>query len=212
MGIQLKHSSSFHPETDGQTERINSIIEQYLRAFVNFHQDNWVQWLPLAEFAMNNVPSETTGVSPFFANYGFNPQLGAEPSQPCPLNLPTTQRRQFFKANTVTDRFQRILTQLKALAQQSIDRYEQNANAHREEAPKYTVGQEVFINTRNMKTNRPMKKGDDKMAGPYPILKVYKRACLVNLSPHMKIFPVFYTSLLKPKSDTPGFPGQTLIN
>ena len=62
-----------------------------------------------------------------------------------------------------------------------------------------------------MKTNRTIKKGDDKMAGPYPILKVYKRACLVDLPPHMKIFPVFHTSLLKPKSDS-GFPGQALIN
>jgi hypothetical protein len=80
---------------DGQTERVNSGIEQYLRAFMNFHQNDWVQWLPLAEFAANNVISETTGVSPFFANYGFNPRLGVEPSKPCPPNL---NHAQFSKA------------------------------------------------------------------------------------------------------------------
>ncbi|KAI1668825.1 reverse transcriptase [Pyrenophora tritici-repentis] len=105
LGIRLKHSSSFHPQTDGQTERVNSAVEQYLRAFMNFHQDDWVHWLPLAEFAMNNVISETTGVSPFFANYGFNPRLGTEPSKPCPPNISDVQKKQFYKANTVADRF-----------------------------------------------------------------------------------------------------------
>jgi hypothetical protein len=84
---------------------------------MNYHQDDWVDWLPLAEFAANNVVSETTGVSPFFANYGFNPQLGVEPSTPCSPNLTAAQRAQFYKANTVTDRFDRIVTQLKALTQ-----------------------------------------------------------------------------------------------
>ena len=59
LSIRLKHSSAFHPETDGQTERMNAGIEQYLRAFMNFHQDDWVDWLPLAEFAANNATSET---------------------------------------------------------------------------------------------------------------------------------------------------------
>ncbi|KAI1663257.1 reverse transcriptase [Pyrenophora tritici-repentis] len=115
LGVTLKHSSSFHPETNSQTERVNSSIEAYLRAFMNFHQDDWVQWLPLAEFAMNNVISETTGVSPFFANYGYNPQLGIEPSKPAPPNLSMAQKQQFYRANAVADRFERIITQLKAL-------------------------------------------------------------------------------------------------
>ena len=212
LGVRLRHSSAFHPETDGQTERVNAGVEQYLRAFMNFHQDDWVDWLPLAEFAANNVVSETTGVSPFFANYGFHPQLGIEPTKPCPPNLSPAQKRQFYKANVVADRFDRILTQLKALARLSSQRYEENANESRAEAPRYLVGEEVYINTRNMKTNRPMKKGDDKWAGPYPILKVYPRSCLVQLPDHMKIFPVFHNSLLRPKTDGQGLKGQDLIN
>jgi hypothetical protein len=53
---------------------MNAIIEQYLRAHVNYLQDNWADWLPLAEFATNNQASETTGTSPFFANKGFDPR------------------------------------------------------------------------------------------------------------------------------------------
>lgn len=212
LGVRLKHSSSFHPETDGQTERVNSEVEQYLRAFMNFHQDNWVQWLPLAEFAANNVISETTGVSPFFANYGFNPRLGTEPTKPCPPNLSQAQKRQFYRANVVADRFERIITQLKALARQSAARYEEYANESREDAPRYQEGDQVYIDTRNMKTNRPMKKGDDKLAGPYPVKKAYPRACLLDLPPNMKIFPVFHNSLLRPHKQAAGLPGQQQIN
>jgi hypothetical protein len=140
---------------------------------MNYYQDDWVDWLPLAEFATNNVVSETTGVSPFFANYRFNPQLGVEPSTPCSLNLTAAQKTQFYRANTIADRFDQIITQLKALAQQSQQRYEENANAHREDSPIYSIGHKVFINIRNMKTSRPMKKGDDKWAGPYLVTEVY---------------------------------------
>jgi len=63
-----------------------------------------------------------------------------------------------------------------------------------------------------MKTNRPMKKGDDKWAGPYKVLKVYPRSCLVELPEGMKIFPVFHNSLLRPSPSTAGLPGQDRIN
>jgi hypothetical protein len=65
---------AFHPQTDGQTERMNAVMEQYLRAHVNYVQDDWAEWLPLVEFAANNQASETTGSSPFFANKGFDPR------------------------------------------------------------------------------------------------------------------------------------------
>ena len=211
LGIELKHSSAFHPQTDGQTERVNAGVEQYLRQFMNFHQDDWVDWLPLAEFSANNVVSETTGVSPFFANYGFHPRLGTEPTDPCPPNLSLTQKRQFYKANTVADRFQRIIDQLQALAKQSVQRYEDNANESRSESPRFYEGQKVYVDTRNMRTNRPMKKGDDKWDGPYTILKVYPRACFLELPNCLRIFPVFHHSLLRPYNGNPSQP-QRLIN
>src|SRR5207302_1046681 len=75
LQISRKLSTAFHPETDGQTERVNAIMEQYLRAYVNYQQDDWASWLPMAEFAANNHASETTGVSPFFANHGYDPKM-----------------------------------------------------------------------------------------------------------------------------------------
>jgi hypothetical protein len=79
LKIEPRLSTAFHLETDGQTEQTNAIMEQYLRAYVNYQQDDWVRFLPMAEFAANNHISETTGMSPFFANYALNPKIDFEP-------------------------------------------------------------------------------------------------------------------------------------
>ena len=71
LGANHKLSTAFHPQTDGQTERLNQTLEQYLRSYVNHQQDNWVQILPIAQFAYNSAMIEATKVSPFFANYGY---------------------------------------------------------------------------------------------------------------------------------------------
>ena len=75
LGMEGKLSTAFHPQTDGQTERINSALEQYIRTFVNYQQDDWIKWLLLVEFAVNNHTSETTKYSGFFGNYRFNPWI-----------------------------------------------------------------------------------------------------------------------------------------
>ena len=73
-------------------------METFLRLFVNWAQDDWAGWLPLAEFAYNNAASETTGMLPFFANYGFHPRIGVEPAGPPRPNMTRAQRREFFNA------------------------------------------------------------------------------------------------------------------
>jgi len=66
-------STAFHPQTDGKTEHLNQTIEAYLWAFVAKDQDDWVNLLPMAEFAYNNSVTTGNGMSPFYANYGFHP-------------------------------------------------------------------------------------------------------------------------------------------
>src|SRR5258707_13644510 len=75
LSMKLHFTSGYHPEGDGQTERINQVLEQYLRADTNYQQDNWAPLLPLVEFTYNNAASTTTGISPFFANKGYHPML-----------------------------------------------------------------------------------------------------------------------------------------
>ncbi|MBW0559741.1 hypothetical protein O181_099456 [Austropuccinia psidii MF-1] len=69
LRISRDLSTAFHPETDGQKERLNKILEQYLQMYVSYHQDDWHTWLPLAKFAYNNAEHSSTKQSlfpPFF--------------------------------------------------------------------------------------------------------------------------------------------------
>ncbi len=63
VGIEGAPSTAFHPQTNGQTERMNQEIEQYIRLFVNYRQSNWAEWLSIAEFALNDKVSSSTGFS-----------------------------------------------------------------------------------------------------------------------------------------------------
>jgi len=78
LKIDPRKSTAFHPQTDGQTERMNQTLEAYLHIFCNYDQNDWFELLPLAEFAYNNTVQESTRMSPFFANYGFHPRFLAE--------------------------------------------------------------------------------------------------------------------------------------
>ena len=73
--IKRRLSTAFHPQTDGQTEILNRILENYLRAYTSLEQMNWAKLLPSAEFAYNNSRSSSTKISPFMALYGYNPEL-----------------------------------------------------------------------------------------------------------------------------------------
>ncbi|PNH26348.1 hypothetical protein BJF96_g10337 [Verticillium dahliae] len=97
LGAKHKLSTAFHPQTDGQTERTNQTLEQYLRCYINYQQDDWVTLLPIAQFAYNSSPSESTKESPFYANYGYNPTAYAErreaPDTPKATNIAVNIRK-----------------------------------------------------------------------------------------------------------------------
>ncbi|SYW77577.1 uncharacterized protein UHO2_02385 [Ustilago hordei] len=74
MGVKHSLSMAYHPQTDGQTERVNQVIEQYLRMYCNYEQNDWADLLDTAAFVYNNMVHNSIGVSPFFACYGWNPK------------------------------------------------------------------------------------------------------------------------------------------
>ena len=78
LGIQTKLLTAYHSQTDGQTERINQELEQYLRVFIDHRQEQWPDWLGTAEFVYNNKIHVATKISPFKANYGQDPRMGFE--------------------------------------------------------------------------------------------------------------------------------------
>lgn len=82
LGTKHKLSTAFHPQIDGQTERVNRVLEENLRHYVNDIQNDWDEWLPLAEFEYNNSWHEAIGATPFYMNYGRHPKLPSGPSSP----------------------------------------------------------------------------------------------------------------------------------
>ena len=78
LGIKTKLSTAFHPQTDGQTERMNQELEQYLWFFIEHRQKDWLEWLAAADSAVNNKVHTATKVSPFMTNYGKELRIGGD--------------------------------------------------------------------------------------------------------------------------------------
>src|SRR5271168_3257282 len=90
LDIKPQLSSAYHPQTDGQTERVNQVIENFLRIYTSHRQDNWAELLPFAKFAYNNMPHSSTGFSPFFANTGHH--LHISPTNRVELDVPAVDK------------------------------------------------------------------------------------------------------------------------
>lgn len=201
LGISVKLSTAFHPETDGQTERVNAMLEQYLRSYVSYLQDDWAEWLALAEFSLNTAWSESSKMTPFFANYGFHPRLGFEPA-------PVTNSPAVRDAEELVQKMSDISTYLQTELNASQARYAKNADSRRTPARRYSPGDLVWLNARNIKTLRPQKKLDHKNLGPFKVLEVISPyAYKLELPASMRNHPVFNVNLLNPASDDP-VPGQ----
>ena len=110
LKIDAKLFTAYHPKTDGQTERVNAVMEHYLRAFVNYMQNDWAKWLSRAEFAANNSPSSTTLASPFLANSDQNPRLGFEHSEPLPSDITSQARDKLIKIEEFTKKMEELNT------------------------------------------------------------------------------------------------------
>ena len=160
-------STPFHPQTDGQTERSDAILEQYLRPYVNYLQDDWAAWLHLAEFAGSNHASESTGMSPFFANYGQDLLWQFDLMKT--RNQPEEQT-----ANQLAERFKEITEHLQAELVRVQMMYQEQADKKRKPAPVLKVGDQVWFNPKNLSTQRPSKKLDHRRLGSYKITRIIR--------------------------------------
>jgi transposase InsO family protein len=191
LGIKTNLSSAFHPETDGQTERVNQTLEQFLRMFVSHFQDNWVPLLPIAEFAYNNSRHATTGLSPFYLTRGYHPRanfLTNHPSRDAsfPLaKLRATEAQERFRATHI------LLEHARASMMSQT-------NKRRMDHP-FKVGDWVWLRTTHLKTSRPCKKLDFRKIGPFRIsAQINPVAFRLDLPHDVQLHPVFHVSLLEP--------------
>ena len=133
--MQLHFTSGYHPKDDGQTECMNQTLKQYLCVYCNYQQDNWSELLPLAEFAYNNAPSATTGVSPFFANKGYHPNITVHPER----DIASSWARDF-----AVD-LNELQSTLKAEISAAQQRYQKSTDVQCSPAPDFKVGDKVFV-------------------------------------------------------------------
>ncbi|KAJ3473638.1 hypothetical protein NLI96_g12900 [Meripilus lineatus] len=197
--LQIDHraSTAYHPQTDGLTERTNQTLETYLRAYCSYQQDDWVDYLPVAEFAFNNSENSSTKQTPFFANLAYHPTF--EPS--------ITSRSSTPAAQDLAQRLDIIHSELKAELHHAQSLQSKYHDRSRTPSPEYQPDQLVWLLRRNIKTTRPSDKLDHRRLGPFPIDQrlgplVYRLRLPSYLS---RLYPVFHVSLLEPYNDPSDF-------
>ena len=158
LGIKRAMSIAYHPQTDDQMERINQEVKVFLRHYINHRQDNWTKWLAIAEFQYNDKEHAATGHSPFYVNYGRHPWKGnltVETEIPSLEDLLKKMETTREKAKTAIERTK------KTMKRQYDKRTCQSQGLKTEE--------QVWLEVRNIQTNQPEKKLDQKRYRPFTI-------------------------------------------
>ncbi|KAJ1595137.1 hypothetical protein NDA11_003304 [Ustilago hordei] len=119
MGVKHSLSTAYHLQTDGQTERVNQVIEQYLRMYCNYEQNDWANLLDTAAFVYNNMVHNSIGVSPFFACYGWNPK--AHPDIPRRLGVNDPGRFEYLMDGKEHCKY--LQEQIREAQRRSVDQY-----------------------------------------------------------------------------------------
>jgi len=216
LQVKLNLSTAFYPESDGQTERVNLTLEQYLRSYCSYQQDDWVSLLPFAEHAYNTSMSESTKASPFEINYGFSPQTQWS-------GIVSDNKGIHPDSEVVVKDWEGTWQEIRETIKQAQERQRKWHDQKRQPAPEYVTLEDVsqgrankadrvMLNRKNLRTKRPMEKLDHKMFGPFVVKrKVGSRAYEVELPERWEIHPVFHVSLLEPYREDPVGRPQKII-
>ena len=190
LRVQRAMGTAFHPQTDGQTERANRVLEEVLRHFVSSRQDDWHKYLPFAEFAINNAYNDTTRNTPFNLNYGQHPLTPAT----LPVDIRVPGALEFTVGiSAAIERTRELLRSAQSRQKSYADR------GRRDEV--FQPGEEVPLRTKNLTIKGPAdgKKLRPQWCGPFKVLdRVSDVAYRLELPKHYEIHDVFHVSLLKP--------------
>jgi hypothetical protein len=195
LGVKHKMSTAFHPQTDGQTERVNRVLAEYLRHYVNDGHDDWDGLLPMAEFAYNNSLHEAVGETPFYLNYGRHPRLPTDVRDTTDNRVPSATEF----ASGVAD----AVAAAKDKLEQARQRAKRSADPARREK-QFAAGERVLLSSKNIALKTP---GSNKLlpkyVGPFKILDVLGPVTYrLELPSGMKCHNVFHVSqLLEYKTD-----------
>lgn len=189
----MKFSTSFHPQTDGQTERVNGLLECYLWHFISGNQKNWVHLLDVAQFSYNLQVSEATGKSPFEIVTGQQPTV--------PVALPSGYTDKDPVSCRMAKQWTSRLEETTLYLEKAARKMKKWAYKHRG-ASSFKVGDKVFFKVMptQFRSHRKLHKGlVPRYKGPYEIIrKVGKVSFELKLPQSMIVHPVFHASMLKP--------------
>ena len=189
--LHINHtpSTAFHQRTNGQAERTIQTLEAFLRCYTDYMQDDWHAWLPLAEFAYNNLVNTSTGVSPFEADGVINPRF----------NFHFDVQNSDSRADQLVVRRKQVQEEIDAAITHAQETQAKYFDRHVKEMPEFQVGQQVMLLRRNISTNRPAKKLDYTKLGPYTITAVDARNVTLDLGANeRRLHNVFHVSLVEP--------------
>jgi len=191
LGIKSKLSMAFYPQTDGQTERVNQELEQYLRMFINHRQEQWPEWLGTAEFAYNNKAYSSTRTLPFKANYRQDPRIGFK----------GRKKGKYQGAEKFIEKMKEIQEEAKAVLKKAQEEMKKYADRKRVEVNDYKVGDLVMLSTKDLKYQMVRRRTDkltERFVGPYKMKKVVSsNAVELELPSTVKIHPVVNVSRIR---------------
>jgi len=188
LGIQTKLSMAYHPQTDGQTEKMNQKLEQYLRVFINHRQEQWPDWLGMAEFAYNNKIHTATKTLPFKVNY----------SQDLRMEFEGRRKGKYEVVGKFIEKIKKIQEKAKAVLGKAQEEMKKFANRRRREEEEYSVGDLVLLSMKDLKwqmKGRRLEKLTKCFVGPYKIKGIIlSNAIELELPKSIKIHPVVNVS------------------
>ena len=185
-------STAYHPQSDGQTENTNKILEDMLRHWVNPSQDNWDSLLDTAEFAINNAFQSSIQTTPFRLNYGFDPYT--------PLSIAVDSKQPV--AKEFVHHMRESLKTAKLALKAAQDRQKTYYDAGRT-AQHFDVGQKVLLRSTNLQFKGTVsRKLLPKWIGPFMVTRrVGELAYQLDVPPTLPVHNVFHTVLLRPFHD-----------